>query len=64
MSDEKKPARNWKTTTAGVISGVVAVLLAVKAVLDGDPDTVADWGAVAAAVSASVGLLLAKDGDK
>jgi hypothetical protein len=40
---------------------VVAIAGAAKAEFDGDPVTVADWGAVAAAIMAGIGLILARD---
>jgi hypothetical protein len=52
---------SWRTTTTGVLAILVAVAGALKAELDGDPVTVADWGAVAAAVMAGLGLILARD---
>jgi hypothetical protein len=52
---------SWRTTTTGILAIIVALSGALKAELDGDPVTVADWGAVAAAVMAGVGLILARD---
>jgi len=52
---------SWKTSVAGICAIVVAVAGALKAELDGDVTTSADWGAVAAAVIAGVGLLAARD---
>jgi hypothetical protein len=52
---------SWKTTTTGILAIVVALAGALKAELDGDPVTVADWGAVAVAVMAGVGLIFARD---
>lgn len=52
---------SWRTTLTGVLAIVVAVSGALKAEFDGDPVTVADWGSVAAAVMAGVGLILARD---
>jgi hypothetical protein len=50
-----------KTTIAGIITMVIAILTAVAAMLDGNPDTVADWGAVGVALSVGIGLLFARD---
>ena len=55
---------NWKTTTTGVITIVVAVCAAVKALIDNDPSTVMDVGTTIAAITAGVGLILAKDAEK
>ena len=52
---------SWRTTTTGILAILVAVAGALKAELDGDVSTVADWGAVAAAVVAGIGLILARD---
>lgn len=52
---------SWKTTTTGILAIVVALAGALKAELDGDPVTVADWGAVTAAVMAGIGLIFARD---
>ena len=52
---------SWKTTTAGIAAIVVALGTAVGALFDADPLTLPDWGAVAAAVMAGVGLLAARD---
>ena len=52
---------SWRTTTTGILAIVVAIAGAAKAEFDGDPFTVADWGAVAAAIMAGIGLILARD---
>jgi hypothetical protein len=52
---------SWRTTVAGVAAIVVAVGTAVGALFDADPVTVPDWGAVAAAVMAGLGLIAARD---
>jgi len=52
---------SWRTTVAGVAAIVVAVGTAVTALLDNDPVTIPDWGAVAAAVMAGLGLIAARD---
>jgi uncharacterized membrane protein YhiD involved in acid resistance len=52
---------SWKTTAAGIGAVLVAVGSAVTATFDADPATVADWGAVVAAVIAGIGLLFARD---
>lgn len=52
---------SWRTTTTGILAIVVAIAGAAKAEFDGDPVTVADWGAVAAAIMAGIGLIMARD---
>lgn len=52
---------SWRTTLAGIAAIVTAVASAVAALFDSDPATVPEWGAVAAAVMAGVGLLNARD---
>lgn len=47
-----------KTTITGVIAILVAVLGAVKSLLDG---VNVDWSSVIAAVSAGIGLIMARD---
>jgi hypothetical protein len=44
--------KSWRTTATGILAIVVAIAGAVKAELDGDVTTTADWGAVAAAIMA------------
>ena len=53
--------KSWRTTTTGILAIVVAIAGAVKAELDGDVTTTADWGAVAAAIIAGIGLIAARD---
>lgn len=53
--------KSWKTTVTGIAAIVVAIGSALIATLDSDPATVADWGAVVAAVLAGVGLMAARD---
>ena len=52
---------SWKTSAAGIGAILVAVGSALTATFDADASTVADWGAVVAAVIAGVGLLFARD---
>jgi hypothetical protein len=55
---------NWKTTLAGVGAIMVAVGGAIKALFDGDPSTSVDPTATIAAISAGIGLVMAKDAEK
>ena len=56
--------KSWETTLAGVFTVLIAVLGALKALLDGDPTTVPDWAAIIAAITAGIGLWRAKDANK
>jgi hypothetical protein len=52
---------SWKTTAAGIAAIVAALATAVGALFDADPVSMPDWGAVAAAVMAGIGLIAARD---
>lgn len=52
---------NRKTTLAGIGAILVAVGAALKALFDGDPATTFDLTSTVTAVSAGIGLILAKD---
>lgn len=53
--------KNTKTTIAGIGAILVAVGGALKALFDGDPSTNLDLTSTIAAISAGVGLIMAKD---
>lgn len=53
--------KNTKTTLAGLGAILIAVGTALKAFFDGDPTTNVDITVLATAVSAGIGLILAKD---
>lgn len=53
--------KNTKTTLAGIGAILVAVGGALRAVFDGDPTTSVDPTATIAAISAGIGLIMAKD---
>ena len=53
--------RNTKTTLAGIGAILVAVGGTLKAIFDGDPTTSVDVTSTIAAVSAGIGLVMAKD---
>ena len=57
----KASTRNKKTTLAGVLTAVIAVANAGVALVNGENP---DWTTTIAAVTAAIGLLFAKDGDK
>lgn len=52
---------SWRTTTTGILTLVVVVCGAAKALLDGDPTTNPDWAALSAAATAAWGLIHARD---
>jgi hypothetical protein len=56
--------KNTKTTLAGIGAILVAIGGAMKALFDGDPSTNVDFTTTVAAVSAGIGLIMAKDADK
>jgi hypothetical protein len=53
--------KNNKTTMAGIGAILVAVGAAMKALFDGDPSTTFDLTSTVTAISAGIGLILAKD---
>lgn len=53
--------KNTKTTLAGIGAILVAIGGTLKALFDGDPSTSVDLTATIAAVSAGIGLIMAKD---
>ena len=56
--------KNPKTTVLGIATILTAVSSAVIALLDNDPATAFDVASVVAAITAGLGLILAKDADK
>jgi hypothetical protein len=52
--------RNWKTTTIGVLTGVIAIATGAKEFLA--TGTIPDIGLIAASLMAAWGLIVAKDG--
>ena len=56
--------KNAKTTTLGIATILTAVSSAVIALLDGDPATSFDIASVVAAITAGLGLIMAKDAEK
>ena len=51
----KAGAKSWKTTVLGLVTGLIVVLGAVQAWVDGDPATVPDGNA---AIQALVGIAI------
>jgi uncharacterized membrane protein HdeD (DUF308 family) len=60
-------SKNWKTTLAGIIGGLLIILAALQAFLDDDPNTIPDQKA---AIEAAVGIVvilwgfISRDADK
>jgi len=52
---------SWQTTTTGILTIVIAVGSAVKVLIDNDISTNPDWNTVAAAITAGLGLIFARD---
>lgn len=50
--------KSWKTTTAGIIAALIAILGAVQVMMNGGSP---DWPTVIAAVMAALGLIFARD---
>jgi hypothetical protein len=55
---------NMKTTALGIATILTALCSVAIALLDGDPATTFDMGAVIAAITAGFGLIFAKDAEK
>ena len=53
--------KSIKTTAFGIVTILAALSLAAKALLDADSATMPDWGAIATAIAAGIGLIMAKD---
>jgi len=56
--------KNTKTTLAGLGAILVAIGGALKAIFDGDPATSVDPTTTITAISAGIGLIMAKDAEK
>ena len=56
--------KNTKTTLACIGAVLVAIGGAMKALFDGDPSTNLDITTTIAAVTAGIGLIMAKDAEK
>jgi len=55
--------KNWKTTIAGVLALLGALLMNGAAVFDNNPATTWNWETIAAAAT-GIGLLFSRDHDK
>ena len=55
---------SWKTTASGVVAIIAALAGAAGLLLDGKPDTNPDYTSLIAAITAGVGLIMARDNDK
>lgn len=56
-----KLPHNVKTTVLGIATILTAAGTAIVAILDGDPATTFDMGTTIAAITAGIGLIMAKD---
>lgn len=56
--------KNTKTTLAGIGAILVAIGGTLKALFDNDPSTTVDLTTTIAAVTAGIGLIMAKDAEK
>jgi hypothetical protein len=52
---------SWRTTFAGIVTIIIAILGAAKALLDGDATTNPDYPSIIAAITAGLGLIKARD---
>jgi len=59
---EKK--KSWKTTGLGIATILAAIAASAKALLDNDPTTMVNYEVLLAAITAGIGLILARDNDK
>lgn len=57
----KTVVKSWKTTVAAVLAVVAKAALCGQAVLDLDPETVADWAGLVPLVGLAAGLIFARD---
>ena len=55
---------SWKTTGLGIVTIIFALSDAAKAMLDSDPLTNPAWPVVIAAITAGIGLIMARDNNK
>lgn len=53
--------KSWKTTVMGILTICGALIVAGKALLDGDPSTNIDVAALWVSIMAGIGLITAKD---
>lgn len=56
-----KPTTNWRTTTLGITTVIMAIAGAIQALLDNDPATNPDIAVAVAAVLSGLGLVFARD---
>jgi len=52
---------SWKTTLAGILTILSALSAPIKAIIDSDPATVADWGLAVPVIMGAIGLIFARD---
>ncbi len=56
--------KNWKTTTAAILTVVSVVATQLAAQWDNDPTTTANWQLVVPVIITAGGLICSKDSDK
>lgn len=52
---------SWKTSMAGIVAIVTAILNVVNLLMDGNPATNPDWTLTISAIMAGIGLVFARD---
>lgn len=52
---------SWRTSALGIVAIAIAVLGAIKAMLDGDPSTNVNWETTGSAISAGWAAIMARD---
>lgn len=58
---KKAIVNSWQTTLGGVLLFGGTLAVAIGAAIDGNPETVANWGSVAAALPVMLALFAARD---
>ena len=56
-----KAAENWKTTAMGLLTIIGAVVMAARALLDGDDATNVNIEATLAAITLGIGMIMGSD---
>ena len=63
-----KALKSWKTTAVAIIGGLIIILTALSALLDGNPETTVNTGEVMTAIGTIFGVIgvgwFARDNDK
>jgi len=56
--------KSWKTTVLGWIAAAIVILTALQSQFDGNPETIANWETVLAAIVGASAFTLARDNEK